>query len=166
MHITQWELFMFTPFHLLNYGNRWTRGTSTSIRTGISKWSKAYGKESFHFKQKQPWKFVIALCYSSWDKTRTDHPWNNWSKTKYSKLCQPFFQLLFRLKGPLLPFSATGFFMTKMRSSLSDNLIDTLCFHHHFLLKFNKVTYCETHLCTVKWYFAYQLFAGFILGVE
>ena len=49
-----------------NYGNRQAWRTSTSIKTGISKQSKAYGKIRFCFKQKQPWKSVIALCYSSW----------------------------------------------------------------------------------------------------
>ena len=34
-------------------------------------------------------------------------------------------------------FSAAGLFVTKMRSSLSDNSIDTLCFLRHHLLKLN-----------------------------
>ena len=33
--------------------------------------------------------------------------------------------------------SATGLFVTKMRSSLSDNSIDSLCFLHHHFLKSN-----------------------------
>ena len=118
-------------------------------------------KESFGFKQKQPQKSVIALCYSSWDQTQNDYLWFNWRKTKYSKLCQPFLQLLMRVKGPLVP-------LAYLQSSLSNSF----CFLHHHLLKFNwnkifnKITRHETHLYTIIWYFAFQLLLGFVLGVK
>ena len=61
--------------------NRGTRETSTSIKTTIIKRIKGgrilvvwYGKESFCFKQKQPWESVIALCFSSGGPTQNVHP--------------------------------------------------------------------------------------------
>ena len=94
-----------------SFGNRGTRETSTSIRTGKTiKTNKRWGTEDVTYgKRKLPLhtKTVLEICHCLLlFFQKSDAKWlclkhlvSVW--TKYSKLCQCFFQLRWRLKGPL-----------------------------------------------------------------
>ena len=91
-----------------------TRGAGKGVTRGMDA-SEVWHDQTCLRAQPKSLRTEVCLCCYFLNRLKGHHV-----STKYAKLYQPFCQLLLRLRGP---FFATGLFVIKMPSSLSDDSI-------------------------------------------